>query len=175
MRTADVLLDAFGRVREEVHAVVEGLAPEQITCRIEGRSNSIGWLVWHLTRIQDLHIAEVVDAEQVWTKQGWVDRCSLPYPPDATGYGQTAEEVASFRLTSPELLVGYYDAVHDTTTDFVGSLRARDLDRIVDESWEPPVSLGVRLVSVISDDLQHVGQAAFIRGLLESHGRLSRH
>lgn len=170
VQTADVLLDAFGRVREEVHAVVEDLTPEQVTFRVEDRSNSIGWLVWHLTRIQDAHIAEIVDDEQIWTDRGWAERFSLPYPPEATGYGQTAKDVASFRLAAPDLLLGYYNAVHDRTAEFVGTVTADDLDRIVDESWDPPVTLGVRLVSIISDDLQHVGQAAFIRGLLDSDG-----
>ena len=54
----------------------------------------------------------------------------------------------------------------------MSGLTDADLPRVVDERWDPPVTLGVRLVSVISDCLQHAGQAAFVRGiLLRSAGR----
>ncbi len=167
MRTADILIDAFGRIREEVEQVVDGLSPEQLAARIDPGANSIGWLVWHLTRIQDAHVGEIAETEQVWTAQGWANRFELPYPVAATGYGHGADDVARFRVVSGELLAGYHHAVHTETIGYVAHVTSRDLARIVDDSWDPPVSLGVRLVSVISDDLQHVGQAAFVRGVLE--------
>ncbi|REF36337.1 mycothiol transferase [Thermasporomyces composti] len=167
MRSADLLVDAFGRVRDAVVEVVDGLTPEQLAYRVDGRANSIAWLVWHLTRVQDDHVADVRGAEQVWLSGGWMERFDLPFDPMETGYGQTSDDVAAVRVDSGDLLVGYYEAVHDATVGYVRTLTDADLDRIVDEAWDPPVSLGVRLVSVIADDLQHVGQAAFIRGVLE--------
>jgi uncharacterized protein DUF664 len=167
MTSAELLVDAFGRIREVVHRAVHGLVPEQLAFRLDPEANSIAWLVWHLTRIQDDHLAEVAQAEQVWTSQGWLERFGLPFHPQATGYGHRAEEVAAVRVESGELLVGYHDAVHQQTTRYVGRLGDADLARIVDRSWDPPVSLGVRLVSVIADDLQHAGQAAFVRGILQ--------
>ena len=71
------------------------------------------------------------------------------------------------QVASGDLLLGYHDAVHEQTIRYVERLTDADLSRIVDESWDPPVSLDVRLVSVISDDLQHAGQAAFVRGVAE--------
>ncbi len=162
-----MLIDAFGRVREEVEQVVDGLSPEQLASRIDPGANSIGWLVWHLTRIQDAHLAEIAETEQVWTAQGWAGRFELAYPVEATGYGHGSDDVAQFRVVSGELLAGYHGAVQAETVGYVAHVTNRDLARIVDDSWDPPVSLGVRLVSVISDDLQHVGQAAFIRGWLQ--------
>jgi Protein of unknown function (DUF664) len=167
MTSADLLVDAFGRVREVVHRVVDGLTPEQLAFRVDAEANSIAWLVWHLTRIQDDHLADAAQAEQVWTSRGWAERFGLPFHPLATGYGHRAAEVAAVRVESGELLVGYHDAVHEQTTRYVSRLSDADLGRIVDRSWDPPVSLGVRLVSVIADDLQHAGQAAFVRGVLE--------
>lgn len=164
--TADVLLDGFGRVREAVHDAVAGLTAEQLNHRIDGRANSISWLVWHLARVQDDHVAEVAGREQVWTAAGWYERFALPFPPGAHGYGHTPEQVDAVRVGDAGLLTGYYDAVHDQTVRYVATLLDADLDRIVDRSWDPPVTLGVRLVSVIADDLQHAGQAAFVRGLL---------
>jgi uncharacterized damage-inducible protein DinB len=166
MNSAEVVADAFGRVREEVHAAVEGLSPKDLNARLDADANSIAWLVWHLARIQDDHVADAAGLEQVWLSQGWAARFGLPFGEEATGYGHTSEQVAAVRVDSAELLLGYYDAVHEQTMGFVGQLDDAALDRVVDEAWSPPVTLGVRLVSVIADDLQHAGQAAFVRGSL---------
>ncbi|MET9610255.1 DinB family protein [Streptomyces sp. NPDC006512] len=167
MKATDVLADGFGRIHEVVHEVVDGLSPEELNARLDPEANSIAWLVWHLTRVQDDHLADAADTEQVWRSDGWADRFALGLPADATGYGQTARQVASVRVDSGDLLLGYFDAVHERTLRFVHGLAAADLDRVVDERWDPPVTLAVRLVSVLSDDLQHAGQAAYIRGALE--------
>ena len=166
MTSAELLVDAVGRTRQVVHRVVGGLTAEQLAFRVAPEANSIAWLVWHLTRIQDDHLAEVAGSEQVWTAQGWVERFGLPFDPRDTGYGHRADEVAAVRVESGELLVGYRDAVHEQTSRYVSQLQDADLARIVDQSWDPPVTLGVRLVSVIADDLQHAGQAVFVRGIL---------
>jgi hypothetical protein len=165
MTGAELLVDAFGRVRQVVHRVVGGLTPEQLAFRVGPEANSIAWLVWHLTRIQDDHVADVARTEQAWTSQGWVERLGLPFDPRDTGYGHRPADVAAVRV-SGELLVGYHDAVHRQTVSYVERLVDADLARIVDRSWDPPVTLGVRLVSVIADDLQHAGQAALVRGIL---------
>ena len=68
---------------------------------------------------------------------------------------------------APDLLLGYFEAVHQRTLSYVRGLSDGDLTRVVDTSWDPPVTLAVRLVSVLSDDLQHAGQAAFLRGILK--------
>jgi uncharacterized damage-inducible protein DinB len=167
MTSAELLADAFGRIQETVHDAVRGLTPEQVAFRIDSDANSIAWLVWHLARIQDDHVADVALTEQVWTSDGWVERFGLPFSRRAHGYGHSSAEVAAVRVDSAELLTGYYDAVHEQTIRFVEGLTDADLPRIVDEGWDPPVTLGMRLVSVISDDLQHAGQAAFIRGIIE--------
>ena len=171
MTIAELLADAFGRIRETVHGAVDGLTPGQLAFRPESGSNSIAWLVWHLTRIQDDHVADVAGTGQVWTSTrdgaSWADRFGLPFAASATGYGHGAEAVAAVQVRSAELLTGYYDAVHQETIEYVQSLTDVDLDRVVDKAWDPPVTLGVRLVSVISDDLQHAGQAAYLRGLIE--------
>jgi uncharacterized damage-inducible protein DinB len=167
MTSAELLVDAFARIRQVVHRVVDGLPAEQLAVRVDPEANSIAWLVWHLTRIQDDHLAGAAQAEQVWTTHGWAERFGLPFDPHDTGYGHRAAEVGAVRVESGELLTGYYDAVHQQTVGIVGQLTDADLDRVVDRSWDPPVTLGVRLVSVIADDLQHAGQAAFVRGILQ--------
>ena len=166
----ELLVDAFGRVRDTVHGAVGGLGRQELTYRVDDRANTIGWLVWHLTRIQDDHIAGVAGSEQVWISQGWADRFALPLAPSDHGYGHSAEQVAAVDVDA-DLLVGYHDAVHERVVDYLHTLRDDDLPRIVDRSWSPPVTLAVRLVSVVNDSTQHVGQAAFLRGLVD---RLAR-
>jgi uncharacterized damage-inducible protein DinB len=162
---AGLLLDAFDRVHDAVHRAVDGLSEDQLATRLEGRSNSIAWLVWHLARVQDDHVAEVAGTEQVWTSKGYVERFGFPFDAAATGWSHTAAEVAAVRAPA-ELLTDYFDAVHEATRRYVATLTDADYDRVVDERWDPPVTLGVRLLSVVNDDLQHAGQAAFVRGLL---------
>lgn len=163
----DLLVDAFGRVRESVDEVVGGLDADALAVRLDQDANSIGWLVWHLTRVQDDHIAEVAQTEQVWSADGWYERFALPFPADATGFGHSRKDVAKVRGLGPELLSGYHGAVHEATVRYLRRVRVADLDQVVDRSWTPPVTLGVRLVSVLGDTMQHVGQAAFVRGVVE--------
>ncbi|MFC9815047.1 DUF664 domain-containing protein [Streptomyces virginiae] len=167
MKATDVIADGFGRIREVVHEAVDGVSAQHLDARVDPEANSITWLVWHLTRIQDDHIAAAAGLEQVWLTGGWADRFGLPLPAAATGYGHSARQAGTVRVGSGELLLGYYDEVHEQTLGFVRGLAAADLDRVVDERWDPPVTLGVRLVSVLADDLQHAGQAAYVRGVLE--------
>ncbi|MFJ3897419.1 DinB family protein [Streptomyces sp. NPDC090083] len=168
MHANDILIDAYGRIREEVHAAVDGLTPDQLHARPAADANSVAWLVWHLTRVQDDHVGEAAGLDQVWLAQGWEKRFGLALPAEDTGYGHTAAQVGKVRVESAGQLTGYYDAVHDQTLAYLRGLTAEDYDRIVDERWDPPVTLGVRLVSVLSDDLEHAGQAAYVRGLLQS-------
>ncbi|KJK57687.1 mycothiol transferase [Saccharothrix sp. ST-888] len=166
MTSADLLVDAFNRVQETVHEAVGGLTAAQLAERPAEQANSVAWLIWHLTRVQDDHVADASGTEQLWTADGWWDRFALPFSAADTGYGHSAGEVAAVRVKSRTLLTGYYDAVHEHTVRYVGGIRDADLRRVVDESWTPPVTLAVRLVSVISDNLQHAGQAAYVRGLV---------
>jgi hypothetical protein len=166
VNASDVLIDGFGRIHGVVHRVVGRLSADDLAFRPSERANSIAWLVWHLARIQDDHVSEVAGADQVWTSGGWYQRFGLPFAPADTGYGHTPQDVAAVTVESGQLLVGYHDAVYEQTLAYLRRLEPGDLPAIVDERWDPPVSLAVRLVSVLADDLQHAGQAAYVRGLL---------
>ena len=164
MLAAELLGDAFDRIRKVVHATVQDASLDELTYAPEPGANTIGWLVWHLTRVQDGHVAELIGADQVWIADGWVDRFGLPFDRRASGYGQGRAEVAAVRADAG-LLTAYFDAVHTRTLAYLDTLVEADFARIVDTSWDPPVTLAARLVSVIADDLQHAGQAAYVRGL----------
>jgi Protein of unknown function (DUF664) len=165
MSGADLLADGFGRIREIVHDVLTGLDDTGLQYRVDPGANSICWQVWHLTRIQDDHVAAAGGLTQVWLS-GFQERFSLPLDPVDTGWSHSAGEVGAVRAPA-ELLAAYHDATYEQTISFVSGLTDADMNRIVDRRWDPPVTMGVRLVSVLADDLEHAGQAAFIRGLLE--------
>ncbi len=169
MNSAELLIDGFARVSQNVHRTLDDLRSDALTVRLDPDANSIAWLVWHLTRNQDDHLADAFDGEQLWTTQGWADRFALPFDVRATGYGQRSDEVAAVQ-SSAELLLGYLDATTAQSLDYLKSVTDADLDRIVDRDWDPPVTLGVRLISVLSDGLQHAGQAAYVRGVVERLG-----
>ncbi len=166
MTSAELLADAYGRVGGMVHDALEGLTAEELTFRVDDGANPIAWLIWHLTRVQDDHIAPLAGTEQVWTSAGWAERFGLSLPVTDTGYGHRSEQVAAVQADVANLL-GYYDAVEQVTLGYVRGLSDDDLDRIVDERWDPPVSLGVRLISVLGDDVAHAAQAAYVRGIIE--------
>ncbi|HVL85888.1 MAG TPA: DUF664 domain-containing protein [Pseudonocardia sp.] len=162
--TNDLLADAFDRIREAVHGAVDGLDGDQLAYRVDAEANPIAWLVWHLTRVQDDHIAGVAGTPQVYP-DGWAERFGLPFPQEAIGYGHGSDDVAAVRAGAEDLL-GYQDAVHERVRGYVLGLADDDLRRVVDEAWDPPVTLAVRLVSVVDDAAQHAGQAAFVRGIV---------
>ena len=166
MDISPLLLEFYGRVRPLAADAVDGLDAERLRAAPAPGANTIGWLVWHLTRVQDHHVAELIDADQIWVSGEWARRCGLEPDPSNTGYGHGPEEVDSVRPEDPEALLGYLAQVEARTTTLLEGLNPEDLDRVVDRRWNPPVTLGVRLVSIADDCLQHVGQAAYVRGLL---------
>ena len=165
MKTSELLIDAHSRIKEVLHDVVEGLDDKTLATRPGATANSIAWLAWHLTRVQDDHLADAGGYEQVHTADGWYARLGLPLEAADTGYAHSSDQVALVQL-SAELLLGYYDAVHARTVEFLETVTDDGLDRIVDRRWNPPVTLGVRLISVIDDCAEHSGQAAYVKGLL---------
>jgi hypothetical protein len=166
MDVNDLLVEVYGRQPELVRDAVVGLSAEQLRWAPDWGANSIGWLVWHLTRVQDHHVAELLDEDQIWVTGAWAARLGVRPDPHDTGYGHTPAQVAAVRPDGAEALLAYFTAVHRRTLAMLRGLTPQDLDRIVDKRWDPPVTLGVRLVSIADDDAQHVGQAAYVRGLL---------
>lgn len=166
MDTSEVLTDAFGRLEGLVRHATAGLDPEALAFRPDPEANSIAWLLWHLTRVEDDHVSELAGREQAWVAEGWHEAFGMPPDPHDTGYGHTSEQVGRLRPPSAEPLLGYHAAVSARTLEYVAQVDAEELDRVVDRSFDPPVTVGVRLVSVLGDTLQHVGQAAYLRGLV---------
>jgi hypothetical protein len=160
----EFLRDSFTRLIEHVEDVTDGLTDEVSFYRPTPEANSIAWLVWHSARVQDFQLCELAGVEQVWLRDGWVDRFALDLPRDAHGYGHRPEDVGKVRAPAA-LLAGYYRAVHKVSLEYVASVTPEELARIVDTRWTPHVTASARLVSIIDDCAQHLGQAAYVRGI----------
>ncbi len=167
MDTSALLIEAYRRIQELVGVASEGLDTAGLTYRPEPGANSIAWLVWHLTRVQDDHLAEIAGTVKVWADPGWAERTGINRGATDTGYGDGPEDVAALVPASAEALLAYHAAVMDRTAEYLAGADESELDRIIDRSYDPPVSVGVRLVSVLSDNLQHAGQARYLRGIIE--------
>jgi hypothetical protein len=171
MDSRELLLDCFGRVDDYFRSVADGLDARALNFRPGGSGNSISWLLWHLTRVQDDHIAgltaDLADGHpqeaQAWSS--WRERFGLPLEDWDTGYGHVEAQVATVRVEDADLLLGYHADVHRLTLDRVGSIASSDLQRIVDRRWDPPVTAGVRLISIVGDCVAHLGQADYVKGL----------
>jgi hypothetical protein len=166
MDIASLLLELYGRIPPLAEAAVAGLNEEELCAAPEPGANPVGWLVWHLARVQDHHVAELLGSEQVWVGGDWARRCGLEPDPSNIGYGHSAEEVRAVRPEGSDVLLDYLGAVQARTIAMLEGIGPDDLDRVADRRWDPPVTVGVRLVSVADDSLQHLGQAAYVRGLL---------
>jgi len=160
----ELLRDSFTRLIEHVDELTDGLTDDKANYRPGPAANSIAWLIWHSARVQDVQLAPIAGVEQVWTADGWVDRFGLDLPRNDTGYGHGPAEVA--KVQAPvDLLAGYYHAVHKLTLEFVAGVTAEDFERIVDRNWDPPVTASARIVSIVDDCAQHLGQAAYVLGI----------
>jgi len=167
MQLRDALVYVFEQNRPRVEAAVRGLDATALAWRPDPDANSIGWLVWHLTRVEDDHVSELAQRPQVWADGAWAERFGLPAGSTDTGYGHGSEQVAAVAPTGPQALLEYSDRVAEQTAAYLRDRTLEDLDRVVDRSYDPPVTVAVRLLSVAGDALQHLGQAAYVRGLLE--------
>ena len=163
--TSDLLVDTLSRVRENVHAVLESTPQDRLARPPAEGANTVAWLVWHIARGLDEQCGEVFGYAPVWEAGGWRERMALPLPADAHGYGMTFDEVLRVQA-SAEHLRGYVDDTCAAAEQALRGVTDDDLDRVVDEGWDPPVTLAVRLVSVLDDCTQHVGQAAYASGIL---------
>ncbi|MGI9148076.1 MAG: mycothiol transferase [Chloroflexota bacterium] len=168
MDCKDLIVDGLGRVEESMRVTLAGLSTEQLMLRPAEHANSIGWLAWHLSRVEDHHLSELAGTPQAWIADAWHARFNRPADEHDTGFGHGPEEVAQLRPDSSLVLLDYYAAVHQRSIDYLSRLKCEDMHRVIDTRWDPPVTLGVRLVSVVNDTTQHVGQMAYIRGLVEN-------
>lgn len=165
MNALDILLDAASRPLDALGSLSPHLAEEILNAHPAGHPNSVAWLLWHTGREIDLQLAHLTGLDELWTRDGFRELFALGAVGDGIGYGHTADEARAVVVVDPQLLVDYVRAAVDALSDYIRTLDEHALDDIVDHRWNPPVSRGVRLVSIIDDAAQHVAQAAYVCGM----------
>ncbi|MBW2000569.1 MAG: DinB family protein, partial [Deltaproteobacteria bacterium] len=141
--------------------VLDGLNEEELNHQSAPDSNSIGWLAWHSARGQDRAVAGLTGEEQIWIKEQWYTRFNRPPDPTDFGLGHTPEDLAAFKSPDVDTLLGYQRAVFGEAKRCLENLSESDLDRKLDHPVFPTV--GARIIALISDNLQHAGQAGYVR------------
>ena len=168
MDARDVLREAASRPATEAKALIDTLPEGALNAHAGGHTNSIAWLLWHAGRQMDVQLAQLNGEPQVWHSQGFDSRFNLGELGDTEGYGHTTEQARAVVVEDAALLVEYLGAATATLSEYIAGLSEADLDDVIDTSWTPHVTRGVRLVSMIDDAAQHVGQAAYAAGILAS-------
>ena len=171
MEGTKLLADALGRIKGGLERALTGVSLEELHRLPQSDCNSIAWLAWHLTRVQDDHISSLASREQAWTDEGWHTRFGLEPDPSNVGWGHTPEQVAAFRSPDAQTLLDYHAAVMKRSTGYLATLGPADLGRVLNEpQWATSVTVGVRLVSVVNDGTEHMGQINYLRGLFQGLG-----
>lgn len=163
MELSDVFA-GFARRPIEAAKNLPGLTPDELNAHPAGHPNSIAWLLWHTGREVDVQLSHLSGHAQQW--DAYRDRFDLGELGDSVGYGHSVEQAAQVKVTDQQLLIDYVDATFSSLVDYVSGLSESDFDEVIDQNWEPPVTRGVRLMSIIDDAAQHVGQAAYAAGAL---------
>ena len=168
MESKELLIEAYTHINRIVHQAVDDLSQEQLAYRPEDGSNSIAWLVWHLTRVQDNNLRDVTQLDEAWLTEDWSERFGMAGS-TGIGFGDSPDDVAAMRPPRA-ILLGYHDRVAGRVLDYLPTVDADELDRIVDTNYDPHVTAGIRLMSVVQDNTQHAGQARYLRGMIERLG-----
>jgi hypothetical protein len=157
-------LGLFRRVRDDLRTSIDGATADELDRRLG--SNSIGWLVWHISRGQDRNLSELTGSTQLWLADGWAARFDRPADPADTGFGHSAEQAMAFRSPSPGLLLAYHAATHELAETYLANAPDDDLTRLV---VSPTLSnthpVEERLTGQLQDSSAHTGQIALLRGL----------
>ncbi|MDP7077697.1 MAG: DinB family protein [Desulfobacterales bacterium] len=93
MEWQELIIDSYGRILEILESALEGLTQDDLNVRPHSDSNSIGWLVWHLTRVQDNHVADLMGEEQLWIKDEWYSKFNRASDRKDIGFGHSSETV----------------------------------------------------------------------------------
>lgn len=176
MKWQQLLIDTYQRLSQEFENILDGLTLEDLHQRPAPDANTIGWLLWHTARSLDRTVGDVMLGEQLWIRDKWYEKFGRRPDPNETGWGHSFEEVGKFRVPDIKTLRDYQRAVIEVSIKYIKELTEEELDRQCPLSTHPGtmVSAGNRIIGNIGEHFQHVGQAAYIRGLLKGQGWLGR-
>ena len=169
MDLRDFIIRSLEEIQEDLKRSVDGLTKEDLMTQPQPGANHIAFMIWHMTRVEDKLLHNLFQCSpQLWESGKWYERMGLPEDPKSTGFGYTAEQVSCFPSVQPHELMDYVEAVRADTLDYLENIDAASLDEKVTAPPLGEVSIG-NLISILVVELaQHVGQIAYVRGLVEA-------
>jgi hypothetical protein len=174
MEWRELIVDGFDRLPDLAGEALAGVRAADLDWAPGPGRNPLGWTVWHLTRVEDGQIADLMGEPDLWTRDGWHRKFDRAADHEDSGYGHTPRQVAAFRSPSAKVQLDYLRATTERTKQYLASLSPSDLDRVLDEPGPDPATVGVRLLSILADCHQHAGEAAYIQGLLKARAKAPR-
>ena len=172
MKGAKILSDMLEMSDSLVRRALEGLTDADLIKRPSDQDNTIGWLMWHKTRVEDIAFADASGEEQFWISDKWHEKFGMEPNPGQMGF-------RGFARTSDEPRVQERKTFSATPTPFGRARlrcwrasRPRTSTRKSPPRWARPSKSGTTSGRVAADNIQHGGQICYLRGFITGFGWL---
>jgi len=166
METSGFILDTFEYMQQAVSTAVDGLNSDELTWCPGPGTNSIGFILWHQLRCEDIYVQNIIQGRpQVWVSDKWYEKLNLPESPQDVGYGYTAEQVAAFHVPELKDLLGYAEATRARTVEYLRATTPGKLDEVIQTTFLGELTIGQIFATLLCEITQHIGQIAYLRGL----------
>ncbi len=158
--------ESLTKQQESLLQEVQDLTPTELAWRAGPKANPIGWMLWHMVRVEDMWIQFFAQKKpELWESQGWHKKFNLPTRD--TGFGHTPEQVATFPVLNLKELLAYSDAVRASTLDYLRNL-SPEAFAVIPREKRPEMSMGSIYRQIIGELYQHLGQIAYLKGLVRA-------
>ena len=165
-------LSALERNWQMVKSAVSDVDEAAMAVRPNEDSNSMSWLIWHMSRVTDRFIHfRLTDKPQLWTVDAWHEKFNMPDEPHDIGMGWSNEQAAAWQAPSKDVLMGYFEKANAAATDYLNSITDAELEREI--PWTAPVAtlrIDEALGILVWDNIVHGGQVAYLRGYFQGMG-----
>lgn len=173
MTLNEFIEDALNKEHDFLMEAAKDLTPEELAWRPGPEANPIGWILWHMLRVEDMWVQFFAQHQpELWERDGWHQKFGLPTRDN--GFGHTAEQVANFPALDRDELLSYGGAVRSGTLEYLRGLTPQEFDAIPRER-RPDMSVALMFRQIIGELFQHQGHIAYIKGLLRGSGAFPPH
>ena len=162
----EFIVDALEKEQESLSEAVGDLTPEELAWRAGPEANPIGWILWHMLRVEDMWFQFFIQRRnEIWERESWHEKFGLPTRDN--GFGHTSEQVAGFPALDLQELLRYGEAVRRATLEYLETLSPEDYDAVPREQ-RPEMTVGAIFRQIVGELYQHQGHIAYLKGLLRT-------
>ena len=162
----EFIVDALEKEQESLSEAVGDLTPEELAWRAGPEANPIGWILWHMLRVEDMWFQFFIQRRnEIWERGSWHEKFGLPTRDN--GFGHTSEQVAGFPALDLQELLRYGEVVRRATLEYLETLSPEDYDAVPREQ-RPEMTVGAIFRQIVGELYQHQGHIAYLKGLLRT-------